>query len=140
MRLVTAGLVLSLAGCSAVGPGADGGAVAGADAGGAGVTVDGGAAYPPQLTRVEARVSGRTGRDLRLAVKGKDRNLDAVSVVVRLLDAAGNPVMALDGNHDGVAEAAEGVLLLEGQRWGTELLTASATLRGLFANPAGVRS
>ncbi|MDP1823839.1 MAG: hypothetical protein Q8L48_11365 [Archangium sp.] len=139
MRLITAGLLVSFAGCSAVGPGADGGLVAGADAGVTGVvTVDGGAAWPPQLTSVEARVSGRTGRDLRLSLKGKDRNLDAVSVAVRLLDATDGPVVAMDSNRDGVADATGGVLLLEGKRWVTEVLTASASIRGLFASPTGV--
>ena len=100
--------------------------------------VDGGTAYAPVLTSVEARVSGRTGRDLRLAVKGKDRNLDAMSVSVRVMDATGNAVTALDANRDGLADSSEGVLMLEGKRWVTEVLTASATIRSLFAHPTGV--
>jgi hypothetical protein len=95
-------------------------------------------AYAPVLTSVEARVSGRTGRDLRLSVKGKDRNLDAMSVFVRVLDAMGNPVTALDSNRDGLADTSEGVLVLEGKHWVTEVVTASATIRGLFAYPTGV--
>lgn len=104
----------------------------GGTGGGTGVTSDGGVAYPPEFTMLEVRASGRTGRDLYFAVKGKDRNLDAVSVWVRLLDAAGNPVMALDTNRDSTSDASEGFLTLENKRWVDETLTAGATVRGLF--------
>lgn len=145
MRFVSAGLMVAvLAGCPTLVPGGDGGVVApdGGEGGGAGsgsaVTVDGGVAFAPQLTSVEARVSGRTGKDLRLSVKGKDRNLDASSLWVRLLDAQGGPVLAIDTNRDGLVDASEGPLALEGKRWVTEILTATASLRGLFAHPVAV--
>lgn len=102
------------------------------------MTADGGLAFAPQLTSVEARVAGRTGRDLVLAVKGKDRNLDALTVWVRLMDAQGAAVIGIDANRDGRADASEGPLTLEGKKWVGEVLTATATERGLFARAPGV--
>jgi len=133
-------LGLVLGGCTALPGGADGGA--GGNAGGGAaptgrVTADGGAVFAPELTEAEARVAGRTGRDLRVSIKGKDRNLDAVAVWVRLLDAQGMPVAALDTNRDGVGDSSEGSLTLEGKKWAGEVVTGSATVRGVFASGQG---
>jgi len=140
-------VLLLVAGCSApmTGPdggliGPDGGAVGGGRGGGTGggsgggtVTGDGGVAAAPEWVTVSAHVAGRTGRDLQLAVKGKDRNLDAVSVWVRLLDSVGGPVVGFDLNRDGSPEASEGSLPLDGKKWVSETVTATSTSRGLFA-------
>lgn len=137
MRHVTAGLVFIavLSGCPVL-PGADGGATP--DGGGVVATADGGAAFAPQLTTAEASVSGRTGRDLRISIKGKDRNLDAATAWVRLLDAQGAPLVAFDSDRDGLADASEGPLTLEGKRWVGEVVTGTASVRGLFARTPGV--
>jgi hypothetical protein len=153
MRMITAGLVLAavLSGCPVV-SGADGGALGsdggasggsggtgGAAGGGTGVvTTDGGVAFAPELLTVEARVAGRTGKDLLLTVKGKDRNLDATQVWLRLMDSLGNLVAAIDTDRDGQADSAETSLPLEGKHWASETVTGTATLRGLFAHPANV--
>lgn len=148
MRLVLSVLFLGviLTGCpSARGgdggvPGADGGTggESGQGGGGGTVTADGGLAFAPQLTSVAARVGGRTGRDLVLAVKGKDRNLDAITLWVRLMDAQGGAVVGIDANRDGRADATEGPLTLEGKKWVGEVVTATATVRGLFTHTSGV--
>ncbi len=131
---------LVVGGCAAMPQGADGGVQA--DGGGGKTetgrkTADGGAVFKPELVEASAQVSGRTGRDLRISVKGKDRNLDAVSVWVRLLDAQGQPVLALDTNRDGVGDAAEGSLTLDGRKWVGEVVTGGATVRGSFASGTG---
>lgn len=143
MRFVMAGLFFGavLAGCPVIPGGESDGGVGGTegDAGSSGVvTVDGGTAYPPQLTTADARASGRTGRDLRIAVKGKDRNLDAVAVFVRLLNASGGQVLAIDTNHDGLAEASEASVLIDNKKWVTEVVTGSVTIRSVFARSADV--
>lgn len=125
-------------GGSTGGGGGGGSGGSGGGSGGGTVTTDGGQAYAPELTSVTARVSGRTGKDLSVSVTGKDRNLDAVTVWVRLLDAQDAPVTGLDTNRDGLADAAEGVLTLEGKRWVGEVVTGTATVRGLFGRAANV--
>lgn len=147
-RLVMAAMLLGLTGCPTVtgadgGAGQDGGGGSGGGSGGGGggggtsgtgggTTSDGGAAAAPEWVTLEARVAGRTGRDLRLAIKGKDRNKDAMQVWVRLLDSVGGPVVGLDLNRDGVADASEGPLLLEGSKWTLETVQATAVARGIF--------
>jgi hypothetical protein len=112
--------------------GGDGGAVSTGD-GGTVVSADGGVSYAPVLTSVTAQVSGRTGRDLRFAIKGKDRDLDVTGLWVRLLDAQGGPVAGVvDLNHDGVPDGNEAAVLLGTQKYLGESLTADATLRQLF--------
>ncbi len=110
----------------------------GSGGGGPVVTPDGGMAYAPQITMLDVSTAGRTGRDLFFSIKGKDRNLDATSISVRFLDMQGMPVMAFDANHDGIAEAEEGSLLLSGKKWVGETVTATATIKGFFAIPLGV--
>lgn len=141
-RLVMAAMLLGLTGCRAVtgvdgGTGQDGGSGGGGGGGSSGTgggttTSDGGMAAAPEWVSLEARVAGRTGRDLRLAIKGKDRNKDAVQVWVRLLDSVGGPIVGLDLNRDGVADASEGPLLLEGSKWTLETVQATAFARGIF--------
>ena len=152
MRFVTAGLVLAvLSGCPAATggdgglPGPDGGTGGGSSGtgGGGGGTglpaADGGVAFAPELVTVAAHVAGRTGKDLQLAVKGKDRNLDATTVSLRLMDSLGNLVAGIDTDRDGVADSAETALPLDGKHWVSETVTGTATLRGLFAHPANVQ-
>jgi hypothetical protein len=141
MRVAMAGLIFgaALTGCPVMPGGSDGSVSAGEDGGSGQVTLDGGTAFAPQLTMATARVSGRTGRDLQLSVKGKDRNLDVTSIWVRLMDGSGSPVVAIDSNRDGVADATEGPLVLEGKKWVSETITATATIRGLFAHGSDVR-
>ncbi|HEY1088939.1 MAG TPA: hypothetical protein VGE37_14645, partial [Archangium sp.] len=96
-------------------------------------TSDGGMAYAPELTLVDAYAAGRTGKDLKVVLKGKDRNLDAVSAEVRLLDGLGSEVFGFDLNHDGSPESALTTLPLEGKRWVTETVTATVSSPRLFA-------
>ncbi|MFZ5441612.1 MAG: hypothetical protein ACOZQL_16515 [Myxococcota bacterium] len=147
-RILWAALLLGLAGCPAATTGNDGGTGSGGGGGGStgggtgggggAVTVDGGVAYAPEWVSLEARVAGRTGRDLRLAIKAKDRNKDSVQVHVRLLDSVGGPVVGLDLNRDGIAETSEGLLLLEGSKWTLETVQATATARGVFKDGLAV--
>lgn len=152
-RLLTmALLVLGLSGCPTVtegdggttgtGGGKTGGGTGGGGAatggGGGATTTDGGTASAPEWTTLDARVAGRTGRDLRLSFKGKDKNKDIVRVWVRLLDSVGGPIVGLDTNHDGQPELSEGPLALEGAKWSLETVTAGATARGVFVNNLSV--
>jgi hypothetical protein len=116
------------------GSGGGGGRTGTGGGGGSTVTADGGAGVAPEWVTLEANVVGRTGRDLRLSVKGKDRNLDAVSVSVRLLDSSGGPLVGFDLNRDGAPDADQATLLLESKKWVTETITAFAFAHGLFAN------
>ena len=131
---------LVLGGCTAMPGGPDGGMGGGA---GGGSTVtdkktpDGGVVFKPELIEATAQVAGRTGRDLRISIKGKDRNVDAVAVWVRLLDAQGMPLAALDTNRDGQGDSSEGSLTLEGKKWVGEVVTGGATVRGVFATGMG---
>jgi hypothetical protein len=129
-----------LGGCAAMPSGPDGGSNA-ADGGATGATdkktADGGVVFKPELTEATAQVAGRTGRDLRISIKGKDRNLDVVAVWVRLLDAQGMPLAALDTNRDGMGDSSEGSLTLEGKKWLGEVVTGSAMVRGVFSTGAG---
>ncbi|MFO0601166.1 MAG: hypothetical protein U0228_38005 [Myxococcaceae bacterium] len=97
------------------------------------VVRDGGSGSAPEWQMADAHVAGRTGRDLRIGIKASDRNLDVVSVYVRLLDSNGLPVAGLDLNHDGVGDATEGTLGLEGAKYSGTFLTAAAWARGAFA-------
>jgi hypothetical protein len=118
--------VAALAGC-AVKPGGQG-----ADGG----SSDGGADALPTLTSVEARQSGRSGKDLSLSIKGTDPKKTVASAWVRLLDANGRPLDGFDTNADGVPDSAEGAVTLEGVKVDKGQLTASATLtRMLEAQP-----
>ena len=102
------------------GGGATGGGTATGGGGGT-VTRDGGVAAVPTWIMADARVAGRTGRDLRIGIKASDRNLDIVSVVARFLDSAGT-------------ELSHSALALESKKWTGETLTAAAWSRGLFAS------
>lgn len=106
--------------------GEDGGAVmtgGGSGAGGGGMTVrDGGMASAPVWQMAEARVAGRTGRDLRVSVKGTDRNLDVISASLRLIDGAG-------------ATISEGALPIEGKKWMGESVSGAVWMRGIFTAP-----
>lgn len=104
--------------------GAGGGGGGGTTTGGGGggtVTRDGGVAAVPTWIMADARVAGRTGRDLRIGIKASDRNLDIVSVVARFLDGAGT-------------ELSQSALPLESKKWTGETLTAAVWSRGLFAS------
>jgi hypothetical protein len=125
-----------LGGCAAM-PGTPDGGAGGGSAVTDRKTADGGVVFKPELTEATAQVAGRTGRDLRISIKGKDRNLDAVAVWVRLLDAQGMPLPALDTNRDGLGDSSEGSLTLEGKKWVGEVVTGGATVRGVFAAGMG---
>ncbi len=86
-------------------PGGDGGEAVGGSGGtggtgGAGTGGEGGAAVDPtpQLSPVIASFAGRTGRDLVLLYAGTDADGDVVSIQLETRDAAGAPVVALDGD------------------------------------------
>ncbi|MFT3709773.1 MAG: hypothetical protein QM817_19260 [Archangium sp.] len=100
------------------GGGRDGGSTGGGGGGGGG---GGSTGMPsaPEWQMADARVAGRTGRDLRVSIKATDRNLDVVSAFVRLLDAQG-------------ATLAEGTVSIDGKKWVGESVTGAAWWRGVF--------
>lgn len=87
----------------------------------------------PELVTVQAQVSSRSGRDLRITVKGKDRDLDVTGLWVRLLDSQGMAVIGIDTNGDASPDVGEGPVPLASSKWVGETLSADATVRGVFA-------
>lgn len=86
----------------------------------------------PQWSTVDARVAGRTGKDLRIGVKGTDRDKNIAAVTVKLMDGQGGPVIGFDTDHDGQPDSAEGNLPVEGMTWAGETVTGAAIARGVF--------
>jgi hypothetical protein len=105
----------------------------GSGGGGGQMTADGGRANAPTLASLKAQISSRTGRDLTVTVVGKDRDLDIASAWVKLQDAQGNPVNAIDTNRDGTPDTAETPARFGTQKLVGETLTAEATLVGVLA-------
>lgn len=121
--------VVLLAACSGSKQGGQGG-------GDGGTGGDGGSDAMASLTQVEARQSGRSGKDLSLSLKGTDPKKSVASAWVRLFDAQGAPLNGFDSNADGVPDSAEGAVTLSNVKVTMGQLTASATLtRMLEAAP-----
>ncbi len=154
MRTLCFGLFLALVmssvtACSMVGVSPDGGLQAvekeqggNKDGGSEMVTRDdaGVASSSPELVTVQAQVSSRSGKDLRLTVKGKDRDLDVTGLWVRLLDIQGAPVVGIDTNGDRTPDVAEGPVPLGMSKWVGETVSADAVVRGVFASGPTVAS
>jgi hypothetical protein len=97
---------------------------------------DGGSSgNPPSLMTVEANQSGRTGKDLLIAVRGSDPDFDIVTARLRSLDAQGNPVNAFDANHDGTPDSSEAPATIDGASYVGQNLSATIMLRGFMAKP-----
>lgn len=109
-----------------------GGGGSSATGGGTAIGADGGALVAPELTSATAQVSGRTGKDLRVGIVGKDRNVDIVGARLQLVDLAGNVVL------DGAQHPVEVALTFDTRRWVGETLTASGSARGLFNGYQGI--
>lgn len=142
-RHTTIALALSVAllatACGGGGDEGAGGTGAGGDGGGGGSGGSGGGIgglpadpEPPVAASVEARVVGRTGRDLRVTVEGSDPNGDVVMLRLRPLDASGGELAVVDLDDDGAADSSTLPAPLGAPVLGQATFTAGATVHRLY--------
>jgi hypothetical protein len=132
-------LALALGAIACGGSGDEGEGGAGGDAGGgSGGTGEAGTGglpadpEPPVLDAAEARVTGRTGRDLRVTVQGTDPNGDVAMIRLRLLDGAGDEIPVVDVDGDDVPDSGALPAPLAVSVAGQETFNASSTLYRIY--------
>ena len=91
-------------------------------------------AGPPSLGTLTAKATGRTGADLVVTVQGSDPNANAYGLDLKLEDAAGNQVMAFDGDWNGKPSTGErSVLFDQSSAVGQKSFTRTVTLSGFMS-------
>ncbi|MBV8950609.1 MAG: hypothetical protein JOZ99_07025, partial [Actinobacteria bacterium] len=139
--------VLGLMACSnggGAGGGAapDGGTTTGPRSGPPGTpgTSNGPGATSASQLAVLLQNTGRHGDTLLVTVKGSDPAGQTTEGHVRLLDAAGKPVVAFDTDWDGVPDSAEKRVHFDQSTLGQKSFTATVTLPGLYAANTSIAS
>ena len=85
------------------------------------------------VTSLSVRNVGRRGDALRVSLNGADKNKRTTSVVLRMLDSQDAPVIALDTNWDGVADASEKRFRFETSALGKATFTGVVTIPSVYA-------
>lgn len=84
------------------------------------------------LRAVSFKNVGRHGDALRVAVKGNDTRKETSGALVRFLDEADQPVIALDTDWDGIADSAERRFRFEESTIGQESFMGEMIVSGVF--------
>jgi hypothetical protein len=91
------------------------------------------------LSSLKANVAGRTGADLLLTLQGSDPSANSYGLYVQLEDQAGNPVIAFDGDWNGMPSVAErSVLFDQTSAVGLKTFTRTVTLSGFMQQFPGI--
>lgn len=85
------------------------------------------------LSAVSFKNIGRYGEALRVAVKGADTGKQTSAMLVRFVDSADQPVIALDTDWDGVADAAERRFRFDTSTLGQATFTGSVVIANTFS-------
>ncbi len=85
------------------------------------------------VTSLSVRNVGRRGDALRVSLNGADKDKRTTSVVLRMLDSQDAPVIALDTNWDGVADASEKRFRFETSALGKATFTGVVTIPSVYA-------
>jgi hypothetical protein len=83
------------------------------------------------LDSATVQVTGRQGLDVRLTLTGGDTAKGIASVMVRVLDGAGNPVAGFDSHQSGTLDSEVGPATLAASVLGKTTIATTATLEGM---------
>jgi len=86
-----------------------------------------------KLSSATAQVVGRNGEDLRIVASGTDGRKLTASATVKVVDAAGQPVIALDTDWDGEPDSAERRFRFDKSTIGKSKFTGIITVPGMIA-------